>query len=61
MQSTSNLSFVVDKADKLKEIRTDKKNSKDYSSADNAMIKVINSMPASRLFHLKNKLLPLFF
>lgn len=46
MQSTFNLTFVVDKTGKLKGVRINKKNRKEYSNADNAMIKVFNSMPA---------------
>lgn len=46
MQSTFDLTFIVDKTGKLKGVRIDKKNSKDYNNADNAMIKVFNSMPA---------------
>ena len=37
---------VVDKTGKLKGVRIHKKNRKEYSNADNAMIKVFNSMPA---------------
>ena len=46
VQSTFNLTFVVDKTGKLKGVRIHKKNRKEYSNADNAMIKVFNSMPA---------------
>lgn len=45
-QSTFDLAFVVDKTGKLKGVRINKKNRKEYNNADNAMIKVFYSMPA---------------